>query len=164
MSLIIKRVAISAAVDRVWEVLADFGRVDQWAPTVKESHCPSAVQRGKGARRILTTSTGEITEEVITDWKEGQSFTFEIPKGLASIIRVFRETWTVRQLPRATEVSVRMEYQLKGGVAPWLLDALVVRRVLRTMLVHNLAGLKYHIETGERVTSRTTNVPVMEVA
>ncbi len=163
MSSIIQRVAIGAAVDQVWEVLADFGRVDQWAPTVRESHCPTEAQRGRGAKRILTTSTGEVTEEVVTDWNEGQSFTFEIPKGLASIITVLRETWSVRQLPQGTEVSVSMEYQLKGGVIPSLLNTLAVRRVLKKMLVHNLAGLKYHVETGERVTSKTANLPVTAV-
>ena len=163
MSRIIKRVHISASVDQVWQVLADFGSVEKWAPTVIESHCSTETERGMGAKRILTTSTGEVTEERVIEWDEGHSFTFEIPNGLASIIKVLRETWSVEHSPQGTEVVVRMDYETKDGIINSLLNALVVKRVLKRMLVQNLAGLKYHVETGEIVTPKTAKLPVAAV-
>ncbi|CAG0947014.1 hypothetical protein ANRL1_03557 [Anaerolineae bacterium] len=102
-----------------------------------------------GAKRILTTSTGETTEEAVVEWNEGQSFTFEIPNGLASIIKILRETGSVEHSSQGTEVVVTMDYHMKDGVVYSILDALVARRVLKKMLVQNLAGLKHQIETGE---------------
>lgn len=163
MSQIIKRIGIGASADQVWNVLADLSGAEKWAPTVVESHCSSETQRGLGAERILTTSTGQVTEEIIIEWNEGHSFTFEIPKGLASVVKVLRETWSVEESPKGTVVVVRMDYQMKDGVINSLLDTLAVRRVLIKMLVQNLAGLKHHIETGERVTTKTAKLPVAAV-
>lgn len=163
MSQITKRIEINASAEQVWNVLADFGNVEKWAPTVVESHCSGDTQRGIGAKRMLTTSTGEVTEEVIVEWNEGCSFTFEIPNGLASVIKTLRETWSVEPSPQGTEVIVTMDYDMKDGIISFLLDALAVGRVLKKMLAQNLAGLKHHVETGELVTAKTANLPMAAV-
>ncbi len=163
MSQVAKRVRLKASVDQVWNVVADFGGVEKWAPTVVESHCSTEAQCGLGAKRILTTTTGEVTEEVVIAWNEGRSFAFEISNGLASIIKNLRETWSVNPPPTGSEVVVTMDYQTKDGIINSLLHALVVGRILNKILVHNLAGLKHHVETGERVTPNTTNLPVAAV-
>ncbi len=49
------------------------------------------------------------------------------------------------------------------GVINALIDSIVVRRVLKKILVQNLAGLEHHIETGERATAKTAKLPVAGV-
>jgi len=161
MSRIIKRIVINASTDKVWQTLADFGSVEKWAPTVVASHCSTETKSGVGAKRILTTSK-EVTEEVIVAWNEGHDFTFEIPAGLASIIKILRETWSVEHSSQGAEVVVKMDYQMKDGVINSILDS-VAGRALKKMLIQNLAGLKYHIETGELVTLKTANLPIASV-
>jgi hypothetical protein len=163
MSQIIKQIQINTAVDKVWQVLADFGGAENWAPTVVQSRCPTDIKRGVGARRILTTIRGDVTEEVIVEWNEGHGFTFEIPDGLASIVNTLRESWAVEPVSNGATVVVRMDYQMKEGIVNSFLDSLVVKRELTKILIQNLAGLKHHIETGERVTPKTTKLPVASV-
>ncbi len=164
MTVINKRVLINAPCEKVWQVLADFGNVEKWAPTVVKCHCPTEVSSGVGAKRILTTPKGDVTEEVIVEWNEGHDFTFGIPDGLASIVKILRETWSVEHSSNEAIVAVKMDYRTKDGAFNSILDTLVVRRELRKILVQNLAGLKYHIETGEMVTRKTARLPVDAVA
>jgi ribosome-associated toxin RatA of RatAB toxin-antitoxin module len=159
-----KRIEISASVDQVWQVIADFGSVEKWAPTVVQSRCSTEVERGVGAKRTLTTTTGQVTEELVTEWDEGHCFTFEISNGLASVVKILRETWTVEHTPKGTVVVVVMDCNMKDGSINSLLGSLVVERVLKKMLVQNLAGLKHHIETGELVTSKTAKLPLAAVS
>ncbi len=163
MPVITKQVAINALPDRVWQVLADFGTAEKWAPTVARSHISGDLKRGVGAKRVLTTTSGEATEEVVVEWNEGHDFTFEIPNGLANIIRILREKWSVEQASEGTVVAVTMDYETKSGALISLVERLVVRRALRNILVQNLAGLKYYIETGEAVTQATTKLPITAV-
>lgn len=163
MPRIAKQIPIDAPADTVWQVLADFGAAEKWAPTVTSSRASSEGKRGVGAKRVLTTTSGEITEEVVVEWNEGHDFTFEIPNGLASIISVLRETWSVEQSFKGAIVAVIMDYELKDGLLNSILDRLVVRRVLQRMLVLNLAGLKYHVETGEIVARASARLPVAAV-
>ncbi len=154
MAQIVKRIGIGAPCDQVWNVLANFGGVDIWAPTVQKCYCPTENQRGVGARRILTTSLGQVTEEIVIEWEEGHRITFEIPDGLASVIKVLRETWSVEQLPTGTRVVVNIHYQVKDGIINSLVDALVVRYALTTILIQNLRGLKRHVELGQVAKNR----------
>ncbi len=163
MTLITKQIQINTTAGKVWQVLADFGSAENWAPTVVQSRCPTDIQRGVGARRVLTTTRGDVTEEVVVEWNEGHGFTFEIPDGLVSIVKILRETWAVESSSDGTTVMVTMDYQTKTGIVNSLLDSLVIRRELTKILIQNLAGLKHHIETGERVTPKTTKLPVASV-
>ncbi len=163
MPVITKQIPIDAPADKVWQVLADFSAAEKWAPTILSSRASSEIKRGVGAKRIVTPSSGEETEEVIVEWNEGHDFTFEIPKGLASIITILHEKWSVEQSSKGTVVAVIMDYETKRGVLNSMVERLVVRRVLRKMLILNLAGLKYHVETGEAVTQATSRLPVAAV-
>ncbi len=163
MPRITKQVAISAPVAQVWQVLANFGAVENWAPTVVCSRASNELTSGAGAKRVLTTTSGEETEEVVIEWNEGRDFTFEIPDGLASIITILREKWSVEPASTGSVVAVAMEYHTKRGVFNSFVERLVVRRVLHKMLVQNLAGLKHHVETGEMVTQATKTLPVAAV-
>jgi carbon monoxide dehydrogenase subunit G len=144
-----KRISINASADKVWGVLADFGGVAKWAPTVVESHLTTEANGGVGAKRMLAVSTGESVEEVVVEWNEGRSFTFQIPAGLASVVKMLQETWTVEPALKESVVAVTMDYTMKYGIIGTALDSLMVGRALRKMLAQNLAGLKHHIETGE---------------
>jgi uncharacterized membrane protein len=163
MSQIAKRISIHAPAAMVWQVLADFGSAEKWAPTVDQSRCSSENQRGVGARRVLRTSTGHVTEERVTAWNEGHAFTFEIPDGLPTGIVMLRETWSVENSTNGTDVAVTMDYQMQDGAIYRILERLMVGRVLKNMLVQNLAGLKHHIETGEAVSRETSKLPVAAV-
>ncbi len=163
MARITKRIPIDAPPEQVWQVLADFGAVEKWAPTVVRSRASSEIQRGVGAKRVLKTTSGEETEEEVIEWNEGHDFTFEIPNGLASIITILREKWSVEQASTRTVVAVIMDYQTKGGFFNSIVERLFVRRVLLKMLVLNLAGLKYHIEAGDTATQATKALPIAAV-
>jgi hypothetical protein len=163
MPRITKQIPIDTSVDTVWQVLADFGAAEKWAPTVIRSRASSEATRGVGARRVLTTTSGEDAEEVVVEWNEGHDFTFEIPNGLASIVKILRETWSVEQSSKGAVVAVIMDYTLKDGLLNSIVDWLIVRRILQRTLVLNLAGLKHHVETGVTVTQATAGLPVAAV-
>lgn len=162
MTQILKRVWICAPPDSVWSVVADFGHVEFWAPTVTKCECPNGVKHGIGARRILTTTRKTVAEETVIEWNEGQDYTFEIRKGLPSIA-LLQETWFVQRLPQGAEVIAAMGYECKPGIIHRVVERLMMRRVLADMLVKNLAGLKHYVETGERVTPKTPHLPTSAV-
>jgi carbon monoxide dehydrogenase subunit G len=162
MPQITKSVEIKAAPEATWRIIADFGAVANWAPAVREAHCTSDSTSGLGCKRSLTSSTGHIIEEVIIRWDQGRSLTFEIPGGLAKVLGSLQETWSVEATPNGSQAFVVMEYQSKFGFVGAAMARLIVQPVLAKMLTENLAGLKYHLETGEFVTKDTT-VPLLAV-
>ncbi len=163
MPKIIRRVEISALPADVWRTIADFGAVGNWAPHVTEAHCTTENGSGVGCSRSLTSSTGEVIEEVVTEWDEGRSLTFQVPGGLARVVAFFQENWFVEAAPGGSAVVVQMEYRSRFGPVGAGVTRLVVRPVLAKMLTENLAGLKHYVESGQIVTPET-NLPVSAVS
>ncbi len=64
--------------------------------------------------------------------------------------------------PGGTLTKLQLHYELKGGILGGVIDRLMVRRQYGKGLKLALAGLKYHVETGDLVETGT-RVPVDEV-
>ena len=116
------QVKINAPMDKVWEVLADFGATDKWSPVISKSYSTTEANGGVGAGRHCQTSFGALKEQIV-EWEEGRSFTID------------------------GKTVLPMKFATVGA----LLDKLVLRREFRKALTQGLAGLKYHVETGEVV-------------
>jgi hypothetical protein len=155
----VKRVEVAAPPEATWRVIADFGAVASWAPAVVDAHCTTELSSGVGCGRSLTSSTGEVVEEVVTEWDEGHSLTFQVPGGVAQIVAFLQETWSVEAVPGGSAVVVLMEYRSRFGPAGAAATRLIVRPALAKMLAENLAGLKHRVETGQPVT-RETHLPI----
>ena len=76
MSKLTHQVTINASVDKVWEILADFGAIDKWAPPVSKSYSTTEANGGVGAGRHCDTSFGALKEQIV-EWEEGRSFTID---------------------------------------------------------------------------------------
>lgn len=157
-------VLIEASKERVWESVADFGNTYLWNPSVTHSRLTSDAPSGIGATRHcdLTISKASIEERVV-DWVENEQLRVEIFGGRRT--PPFKEAWgrfTLENVPGGTLTKLQLHYELKGGILGGLIDRLMVRRQYGKGLKLALAGLKYHVETGDLVETGT-RVPVDEV-
>ena len=150
---------IDAPKDKVWEVLADLGSIYKWNPGVSHSHSTSESSGGEGATRHcdLQNPSGYLKERAF-DWREGEGFKIDIYETNLPIKRNVVE-FSVMAEGEGTIVEVAPTYQFKFGPIGTLLDWLFLRRKLRKGTADLLAGLKYHVESGELVVDRVPARP-----
>ena len=89
-------------------------------------------------------------EERAFDWREGESFkidVFESSMPLESNIVTFQ----IAPDADRTNVTVAVDYKLKYGPIGVIMDMLFAKRMLQNGFDDMMAGLKYHVETGELV-------------
>ena len=140
---------INAGSEKVWEVISDYGNIQNWSPAVVSSALASEQATGVGAARTCDVPGFGNVEEKVTHWTEGESFTFEVT-GVGPL-RYARSTWHVAPEGAGARVSVRVEYRVKFGPLGALLNAVVIHRKIGSTLKQSLQGLKHHVETGEIV-------------
>ncbi len=149
MSVVEKHVEIDAPAERVWEVLADFGEVEKWSPTVTHSALVGELANGVGSERSCAlTGIGDITERVIA-WDGGKGFTIEIFG--APIVKSLRSAWSIEGRGDQTVVSVRAEFEpnvIPDAGAP---DEAAIIAGINETVEQTLAGLRHHVQTGELV-------------
>ena len=151
MSTLEKQVRIAAPVEEVWAVLADFGGVTQWAPTVNHAVITNGLAAGVDCTRECTVEGFGKVKEQIVEWNEGESYAYEL--GAVGPLKRARNTWAVRPDGKGTRVTFTVRFETRFGPLGALLDRLVMRRKFTQTMRLSLAGLKQYVETGEPVQS-----------
>lgn len=144
---------IEAPPERVWATLADLGSISRWNPGVRSSEVTSGARSGEGARRHCELPGGRYLDERATDWREGESFRIRIVDSNLPL-KSSSVRFAIEPAGDGTRVTVEPEYELRGGRLGRLLDRVVVRRLYVRGFRDLLAGLKYHVETGNEVVGR----------
>ena len=141
---------IDAPKEKVWEVLADLGGIDKWNPGVARSRWTSEQRQGIGASRHcdLQNPSGTLEERAI-EWREGEGYTIDVYESSLPLKNMVK--FAISPEGDGTRVYVTVDYRLKYGPVGALLDVLFVRRQIQKGFDRLVAGLKYHVETGDPV-------------
>ena len=158
MPRLVRQIAIDASKEQVWEVLADFGGVSNWAPTILESHSTTEANGGVGAERTCKhVKMGKIEERIVA-WDDSRSLSYDVTRGLPFPLKSLNNTWSVDAAGDNAIVSLTMDFRM--GLGPLgVLPALVARLPMRKEMKVSLAGLKQYVETGEVVTASKDLAP-----
>ena len=147
MRIMKERIDISAPFPAVWDVLADFGGVADWAPYMRTSHLIGETTSGVGTRRGMRHAWGFRFEESVTEWHEGRGYSvhvFRAPWPMKDV----RESWVAGGGDGASTVSTQVSYDMRLGAVGRLLDWMLVRFVVRREMRAGLRGLKDYLECG----------------
>jgi len=158
MPKLVRQVAINASKEKVWEVLADFSGVANWAPTILESRSTTEANGGVGAERTCKhVKMGNIEERIVA-WEDGHSLSYDVIKGLPFPMKSLNNTWSVIAAGDNATVSVAMDFRM--GLGPLgVLPALMARLPMRKEMQVSLAGLKQYVETSEVFTTTKDLAP-----
>lgn len=153
MSEVQRSIVIDATGPEVWAVLADFGNVSVWNPSVKTSHLTSVASEGSGiSRQCRLRPMGTVQERVVR-WEPDRLLDIEIyeNEGIPGF-RSARATLILEaEGTSSTRVTVEMRYVVGFGKVGAAANAMGMRRLFTRSVSQLLAGLKYHVETGRPV-------------
>ena len=156
MATLIREIRINAPKEQVWDVLADFGGIQAFNPSVPNSFTTTGQNSGVGAERHCDLAlAGASLEERITEWVDGEKMVIEIYEGKKTppFKKAFA-TISVRESgPNATIVRGTLDYTLKFGPIGSLMDTFMVKPQFSNAWAGLFAGLKHYVETGEEVSS-----------
>ena len=150
MAMVTSETRIDARPEKVWEALADLGGIHKWNPGVTNSYTTSEAAGGENATRHCDLPGNNRLEERAFDWREGEGYKIEVFESTLPLARNI-VSFEVTPDRDGTRVQVTADYKLKYGPIGALMDVLVARRQAQQGFDDMMAGLKYHVETGEIV-------------
>ncbi len=107
MPEITKRIDIDSSVSEVWDVLASFESISEWADNVSHSCLLSDQLKGVGTFRRIQSGNSSVTEHV-TKWEELRHLSYEI-KGLPSVLKQVLNTWSLEPSEIGVQLSLTIE-------------------------------------------------------
>jgi hypothetical protein len=146
MRKILESIEITAPLQLVWEALRDFGDVAAWAPYMRFSHLVGEQETGVGTRRAMQHEFGFRFEEEVTAWLEHEGYDFDVFRAPWPLKNV-KESWRMETAgPGLVRVTTRVEYETRLAPVGTLLDAALVRFVVRREMRSGVRGLKAYVE------------------
>jgi hypothetical protein len=129
------------------------GAVQDWHPNVAKATVLTDKDAGVGAARRVEFQDGNSVVETVIEESE-QSF---ITMQMSEAPMMKRAVVTIRTTENTagdTEVTFDLEYTMSLGPLGWLMGSLMMKPMMRKVFNVALAGLAYHLETGELVSDK----------
>ncbi|MGI9609138.1 MAG: SRPBCC family protein [Acidimicrobiia bacterium] len=160
MSQVQRTEIVNGGIASTWEALSIMGAVQDWHPNVARAEVLTERDSGVGAaRRVVFHDGNSAVERVIEESKE--AFT-KVEMTESPMLKSAQITISIKERSAdTTEVTFLIDYGVKYGPVGWLMDVGMLRRVFQKVFTIALAGLSYHLETGDIVTD---SVPARRAA
>ncbi len=135
---------IAAPVAQVWDVVADFGRLAEWSPTVADSRVVDGSEPRVGLERTLRRAGSQrVVRERIAAYEPDCHLAHEVVEGARFPLKKLRLDWTLQRLGEGTLVSVAVDFKIYLPYGPVGLPVwLVARRKLRKEITAALHALE----------------------
>ena len=145
LSKITVTVQIDAPAEKVWETIADFGGISNWAPNVLSSYSTTPNNGGVDAARHCEVAGFGGVDERIIDWEDRSGYTF-IVENIGPVRRVF-STWAVSAQDDRATVTTSLDISMKFGLFGAAIYQLVARRNFLKAIAVGQSGLKQYVES-----------------
>lgn len=165
MTVVERTESVNGSIDKAWAAISKMGAVEDWHPNVARVEVLTPHDTGIGASRRVEFHDGNSVVETVVEESAQQYTTVEMTEA-PMMNKALVTIRTAERTDETTDVTFSIDYSLKFGPVGWLLSALMMKRLFRNVFGVALAGLSYHLETGEpvkdsvpdRVTGRTSSV------
>ncbi len=135
---------------QAWQRLKDFSTAHYYVPNIVKTEIISPQRSGLGARRLVTDKNGAVTEEIISEWIEGEGFVMQLRSAGKPVSPFdFSEyRYQLQALPEGRSRAVlTLYYRLPWGIVGEQINKWFLSAYLQGSLPAVAAGLKYHYET-----------------
>jgi ribosome-associated toxin RatA of RatAB toxin-antitoxin module len=142
MTTLYNEITVNASIDKVWTILTDLERLEQYDPTVKKSTKLSSEKTGIGSKRkVLMLDGKNWFEEKVTVFQPNEALTFKLTDCSFPIDRL-KHSYSFEKIGNQTKVKQVMEYTVKFGLFGRILDRIMIRKQSDTGIKKFFAGLK----------------------
>ncbi|MCH9688718.1 MAG: SRPBCC family protein [Deltaproteobacteria bacterium] len=141
---------VHASLAPTWSAISRMGAVQDWHPNVARSQVLTDHDSGIGASRRVEFQDGNSVVETVVEESESGYTTMEMSE-MPLLDNAFVTIRITERSDDETEVTFSIDYRLRYGPLGWLINALMMKRMLRKAFETALAGLSHHLETGDLI-------------
>ena len=142
---------VNVPATKIWQVLADFSSVENFATTIQTSPVTSDIKAGLGAKRTCTFNDGSSLVEEIIEFQDGEGFKMQLSEYSLPLKSMQAEMRVVAIDDNTSELYMSSTFVVKAGPLGWLLGALIMCPMMKGVFKKLMSGLAYHTVTGKRI-------------
>jgi len=142
---------VNLPAEKIWHILDDYSRLENFALTIKSSPIVGDIQTGLGAKRLCTFNDGSSLVEEIIEYTPGEGYTMALSEH-AMPLKSMQSQMRVKAIDAQTsEIFMSADFVVKGGPLGWVMGALLMRPMMKGVFTKLMTGLAYYCETGNAI-------------
>ncbi len=146
-----KTIKVNVPASKIWEVLKDFGGVENFAVEIKTSPIINDIKSGLGAKRKCSFNNGTSLVEEIIEYKEGKGYKMALSESSMPMKYMNTAMWVKEIDSKSSEIKMEAEFVLKGGPFGWLMGALMMKPMMKGLFEKLMTGLAFYCVDGKRL-------------
>ncbi|MEP0940663.1 MAG: SRPBCC family protein [Rhizobiaceae bacterium] len=143
-----RNLAIDAAPDAVWTVLARFIHIDEIAPQIVSVDELTSGETGLGSKRRNHFENGTSLVEEVISWRPQQGYTVRLSEMAAMPLHQASSDIRISAKDRGSIVTWTFDYRVKYGPFGWLLGQTLMKMMMGKIIDANLRGLADRVKAG----------------
>ena len=149
-----KNLSVNLPTSSVWGVMKDYGNIEHYAPTIKESVLLNDTI-GVGAKRKVTFHhDGSSLIEEITDYTEGQGYKMEVTE-VSSPVKSMQAKMEIEKISNEScKIHMTVQFEVESGVISWLMGNLLMKPIMQGAITKVITGLAYYAATGCKIDTK----------
>jgi len=152
MQSITSQIHIDVPIEKIWTIARNLEEIPKYDTGYLTARYISENREGVGAKRYAEIDTPQgprFVKHRVTEWREGEGFSWEAYETNAPLIKSAINRWSFSQDGDQTVISDELRYELKFGPLGALIDKLFMKKLLQGAVEGLLSGLKQYAETGQ---------------
>jgi len=121
--------SVESSPAEVWQVLADFHHLANWAPGVSHSSAMIATPPGLGAARRVQAGAIVLVETVV-EWEPGRVLGYDMA-GLPPLLGSASNRWMLAAIVSGTDIAITVGIEPRNSSLSKTVARLVARRIAK---------------------------------
>ena len=145
MTKIAYEIQVDAPKSEVWAMLEDFDNLS-WSQTVTGAHYLNSKRSEVGMSRHCDLADGGYIVETITNWNQGNGFTYQLNDASDPLDPSSYAIWKVRGNSKKSVLSFEVHYELKYGIIGDMMNGLFAKDKFANSIVGFMNEFKQKAE------------------
>lgn len=142
---------INQSVDKIWDVISNFGNIYRYHPEVTKSELLSEITYGLGAVRKCVFNDGGSSIEKVTQWIDGSTLTVELSEMSMPLKSASGFTSLKAIDGKTTQITIGMNYIFKYGLFGAFIGNFIMKPMMRKMFGKAAKSIEYYIVNGNKM-------------
>lgn len=143
-----RSLAINAAPEAVWAVLARFMHIDEIAPEIVSVEALTSGESGLGSKRRNHFKNGTSLVEEVISWRPREGYTVRLSDMAAMPLHQASSDIRISAKGKGSTVTWTFDYRVKYGPLGWLLGQTLMKMMMGKIIDANLKGLAGRVMAG----------------
>jgi len=157
-----KKIEVNVPAGKIWDILADYGKLEMYATGIKSSSILGDINSGLGAKRLCTFQNDSSLVEEIVEYQDNSGYKMKLSDHSLPLKSMYSQIHVKQINESRSEISMSCNFEVKMGPLGWIMGYFMMRPLMKSTFEKLMIGLAYHTVTGKCIEGKLPSKQILQ--